>query len=198
MGKWAPPAFFVLFQVPERDRFPGAAWDSIHSRVRDMRRETVEVQAARVIAPILEREQVELVDVEFKSENGRWVLRLTIDRPEGVRLADCASISHQAGDLIEVEELIPHRYCLEVSSPGLDRVLKKECHFQRFCGSIARVTLQEPLAGRRNFKGKILHCENGLLDLEDEQGLLCRLPLAGVKKARLAAEIPIQNRKGVP
>lgn len=92
-------------------------------------------QVSALIAPILEREGTELVDVEYRREQGAWVLRVFIDKPGGIiALDDCAQVSHKIGDVIEIEDVISHRYRLEVSSPGLDRVLKKESDFQRFSG----------------------------------------------------------------
>jgi ribosome maturation factor RimP len=149
----------------------------------------IEQEVARIISPVLEREAFELVDVEFRSECGRWVLRIYIDKPGGVRVEDCASISHRIGDLIEVEELITRRYSLEVSSPGLDRVLKKESDFQRFLGRAVKVVLREGLEGRKNFKGTILQCGDGLLDLEDMDGHRHRLALGEIKKAKLEIEL---------
>ena len=108
-----------------------------------------------------------------------------IDKPGGVSLDDCAFISHQIEDLIEVEDVIPQRYFLEVSSPGLDRVLKKEADFQRFSGEKARVKTREALDGRRNFKGRILRCEQGVLEMEDTEGQRFTFSLREIEKARL-------------
>ncbi len=138
-----------------------------------------------LVSPVLEQEGLELVDVTFGREGRRWVLRIFIDKPGGVTLDDCAWVSHRIEDLIEVEEVISQRYYLEISSPGLDRVLKKERDFQRFAGKWARVRIREPMEGRRNFKGRILGCEQGMLDLEDSEGRRFRFPLGEIEKARL-------------
>lgn len=138
-----------------------------------------------LIRPILERNGMEIVDVIYRQEAGRWVLRVFIDQPGGVKLDDCAFISHQIEDVIEVEDVIPKRYFLEVSSPGLDRVLKKEADFQRFCGQKAKIKTREALAGRRNFKGRILRCEQGVLELEDTEGERFEFSLHEIEKARL-------------
>ena len=164
----------------------------------EMQRRTIQEETARIIAPVLEREAFELVDVEFKSESGRCVLRIMIDKPGGVRLDDCAAMSHRIEDVIEIEELIPRRYSLEVSSPGMDRVLKTEFDFQRFQESVARVMLHEPRDGRKNFKGRILQCGNGLLDLEDAEGVRHRLPISEIKRAKLETDLPVRSHKGGP
>jgi ribosome maturation factor RimP len=147
-------------------------------------------QVSALIAPILEREGTELVDVEYRREQGAWLLRVFIDKPGGIiALDDCAQVSHKIGDVIEIEDVISHRYRLEVSSPGLDRVLKKESDFQRFSGKKVRIQTRQALEGRRNFKGKILACEQGVVTLDDLQGNVIRLPLAGIAKARLEIDL---------
>ncbi|MEW6440701.1 MAG: ribosome maturation factor RimP [bacterium] len=144
---------------------------------------------SKIVSPILDREGMDLVDVQFLRDSGSWVLRVFIDKPGGISLDDCTRISHKIGDVIEVEDVIAHRYRLEVSSPGLDRVLKKEADFQRFSGKKARVQTREPLAGRRNYRGKIVGCEQGVLALDDLQGNVIRLPLHLIEKARLEIDL---------
>jgi ribosome maturation factor RimP len=150
-----------------------------------MDRKIVQRDIENLVGPILERNLMELVDVVYLQEAGRWVLRVFIDKPGGVNLDDCAFISHQIGDLIEVEDVIPQRYFLEVSSPGLDRVLKKEADFRRFCGEKARIKTREALNGRRNFKGRILRCGQGVLELEDSEGERFEFSLEEIETARL-------------
>jgi ribosome maturation factor RimP len=146
---------------------------------------SVERNVEDLVGPVVARNQMELVDVTYRLETGRWVLRLFIDKAGGVNVGDCAFISRQIEDLIEVEEIVPQRYVLEVSSPGLDRVLKKETDFQRFCGERARVKTREALAGRRNFKGRIVRCEQGILELECTEGERFEFSLDAIEKARL-------------
>jgi ribosome maturation factor RimP len=150
-----------------------------------MDRKAIEHDIEDLISPILARNDMELVDVTYLLEGGRWVLRVFIDKVGGVNLRDCAFISHQIEDLIEVEDMIPQRYFLEVSSPGLDRVLKKEADFQRFCGEMAKVKTREAVAGRRNFKGRIVRCEHGVISLEDREGKRFEFSLDAIEKARL-------------
>lgn len=159
-----------------------------------MKSRAVEKAVAERIAPVLEQDLIELVDVVYRFENGRWVLRVYIDQLEGVNLDECARVSRGIEDLIEIDGVIPQRYCLEVSSPGLDRVLNKEADFLRFSGKMAKVVLHEPLEGRRNFKGRIVGCESEIVELEDSQGNLCRLPLREIKRARLEIETAIGGR----
>ena len=133
----------------------------------------------------------ELVDVEL-SNRGR-MLRIFIDKPAagskgagGVTVEDCARVSNQLTRVLAVEEFDYDR--LEVSSPGLDRPLKKEADFARFAGEQARLTLRVPLAGRRNFTGVMRAVAEGKLQLETEGGLVS-LDLANIDKARLVPRI---------
>ncbi len=90
-------------------------------------------QLWKMIDPIVEPEGLELVELEYRPEGGRWMLRVYIDRPTGVTLADCELISRQVGALLDMEDPIHHSYVLEVSSPGINRVLRREKDFQFFC-----------------------------------------------------------------
>jgi len=147
---------------------------------------------------VLEEVHFELVDIVYRSEAGRWVLRLFLDRPEGISVEDCAFVSRRIEDLIEVEGILPHAYRLEVSSAGLDRILTREEHFRRFVGKTARVERKVPLDGRRRFKGNIVGCEQGVVEMEDEQGNRFRLPLHEISVARLEIDTPIGRRNPLP
>ena len=135
----------------------------------------------------------ELVSVELSSR-GR-MLRVFIDRPAaappgaaagGITVDDCARVSNQLTRVLEVENFDYER--LEVSSPGLDRPLKKEADFARFSGEQARLTLRVPVAGRRNFTGVIRAVEQGKLQLEVEGGMVS-VEFANIDKARLVPKI---------
>ncbi len=88
-------------------------------------KQTVEARAAELAEPVIAGLGMELVDVEFLHERDSWILRLFIDKPGGVGLEDCEAVSHSVETLLDVEEVVQHPYHLEVSSPGLDRPLKK-------------------------------------------------------------------------
>ena len=154
-----------------------------------MRHADIPRRVEEIILPIVEQEQFEIVDVEFKVERGRWVLRVYIDKPGGVTIDDCADVSHKIEDVIEVKGVVPHRYVLEVSSPGLDRPLKGEGDFERFSGRRARIRTMESMEGRRNFTGRILGCSEGIVELEDSEGRVQRLPIVKIEKARLEIEV---------
>jgi len=126
----------------------------------------------------------EMVDLEV-SNRGK-LLRLFIDKPEGVNIDDCVLVSNQVGNLLSVEHEIDYDR-LEVSSPGLDRVLKKDADFVRFTGQRAQVKVRMPIEGRKNFIGLLKGLDQDDLLLEVE-GVQLKIPLANIDKARLNPE----------
>jgi ribosome maturation factor RimP len=126
----------------------------------------------------------ELIGVEWPTRGG--LLRLYIDKPGGVTVDDCAAVSHQVSRVLEVESVDYGR--LEVSSPGLDRLLKGERDFVRFAGQRARVRMRMPVDGQRNFVGVVREAGAGRLQLEVE-GRVLSLELGNVETARLVPNI---------
>ncbi len=153
----------------------------------ELKKQSIVQQVESLIEPILEEMGYELVGVEYVSSFGRWILRLFVDKEGGVTIGDCARISEELGDLIDVKEFIRHKYSLEVSSPGLDRPLKKEKDLVRALGKRVQVRLAVPLEGRRNFTGRLLRCGEGILHLEVD-GREVALSWPDVTKANLIYE----------
>lgn len=146
---------------------------------------SVVTRVTELIEPILREMGFELVDVEYLNAQGRWVLRIYVDKEEGgVTLDDCATVSGEIGDLIDVKDIIRHRYMLEVSSPGLDRPLKREKDFFRAMGKKIRVKTRVPIEGRRNFTGVLDAFEDDRVGLALDDGRVS-IPLGNVEKARL-------------
>jgi ribosome maturation factor RimP len=139
----------------------------------------------QVIQPVLRDYGLELVDVEWRAHGPRGVLRVFIDKLGGVGVDDLARVSRQMGDLLDVEDIIPERYDLEVSSPGLDRPLRKEREFRWARGKRIRCWL----ADGRDVTGRLVDVHEDTLVLEDDGGGQT-LPRADVRKARLEAEVP--------
>lgn len=144
-------------------------------------------QVSDLIEPILNGMKFELVDVEYLSDRGRWVLRIYVDKDGGVTLDDCAMISGELGDLIDIKNFVEHEYVLEVSSPGLDRPLKKEADFVRVIGKKIKVKTKAPVNGRRNFTGNLKDCREQKLVIEYEGGLIA-LGWTDIEKANLVYE----------
>jgi len=126
----------------------------------------------------------ELVDLEV-SNRGK-LLRLFIDKPEGITIDDCVLVSNQLGNVLAVENDIDYDR-LEVSSPGLDRILKKESDFLRFVDSKASIKVRMPIEGRKNFVGVLKGFADGNVLIELE-GALFNISLSNVDKARLVPE----------
>ena len=142
---------------------------------------------ADIIRPAVDGEGLDLVDVEYKKEGKNWYLKVYIDKPHGVTLEDCQSISHQIGDLIEIENIVSRQYILEVSSPGLDRPLKTARDFLRNKDRRVQVTTFSPVQGRKNFRGAIQSIRDNTLVL-DEGGNEWAIPLGKIAKAKLVIE----------
>lgn len=138
----------------------------------------------KLIVPLLEQEEAELVDLQYRREGAQMVLRVFLDKKGGISLADCEYLSDRLGSLLDEAGAIAGAYVLEVSSPGIDRVLKKENDFQRFSGKRVKVVLKIPQDGRRNFKGRLLGFENGkvLVAAEDRPW---QFPLEIIEEARI-------------
>ena len=153
-----------------------------------MGKTTVTQPGKELMEPGLLADGLELVDVEYKKEGKNWILRIYIDREGGVTLADCQKVSRLAGDLIEVEEVIEPVYTLEVSSPGLNRVLKKEKDFLKYSGKKIYVQCHAPMDGRKKFTGILIGFIDQSIHLEVD-GQHYTIPLNLVAKANLVIEI---------
>jgi len=141
-----------------------------------------------LIEPILIIEELELVDVEYKKEGKNWVLRIFIDKEGGITIADCQKVSRLTGDLIDVEETITTPFSLEVSSPGLNRVLKREKDFLKFKGRQINLHSLSPIDNRKKFNGILTDFKDQTVFLEVD-GKILGVPLRQVSKANLVIEI---------
>lgn len=144
-------------------------------------------QVIALVEPIVEELGFQLVDVEYVTERGRQVLRIYLDKDGGITVDECALVSNEVGDLIDVREIITHGYVLEVSSPGLNRPLRKEKDFIWAVGKKIKLKTVEPIEGRRNFTGYLKECSGGVIVL-DLEGTEVTLPLEGLEKANLVYE----------
>lgn len=143
----------------------------------------------KVISPLAASEHMEIVDVQFASEAGKKVLRIFLDKEGGINLSDCEKMSEKLGAVIDESNLVRDGYVLEVSSPGLDRVLKKEKDFVRFTGQKARITVFAPIGGQRNFTGPIVSAGGGNVTIDDVTGKQVTIQIDKIAKARLDPEI---------
>ena len=142
---------------------------------------------ANLIEPILKEDKIELVDIEYKKISKNWILRIFIDKDQGVTVNDCQKLSREIKDLIEINELIANHYILEVSSPGLDRPLKREADFLRNKGKRVRIKTYSPINNNKTNAGTVRNCSNNTLFLEDKKNVL-EISLNNIAKATLIIE----------
>ena len=141
----------------------------------------------RLVRPIVEAEEMELVDVEYKKGQNS-VLRIFIDKPEGVNVSDCTKISTQVGAFLDIEDLIENNYVLEVSSPGLDRPLKNKADYDRNKGKLIKVSLYAPLEGKKTFIGRIIGADDQKVILKEKSDKVIDIPFAAIAKGKLKIE----------
>jgi len=135
--------------------------------------------------PVLAQVGYELVEVEFVTGQGGATLRVYIDSPEGIDVDDCADASRPLSDLLDVEDPFPGEYALEVSSPGLDRVLRTPEHFARFVDNRVKVELAVPREGRKRYTGVLRHADGESIRM-DVDNFSVSIRLAEIQRARLA------------
>lgn len=147
------------------------------------------IEALRqAVEPLLVAEGMGLVDLQWSRRGKRWVLTLFIEREEGVSLDDCARISRQLGERIEVDNLIEHAYTLEVSSPGLDRPLRTLADFERFYEHLVRIVVTIPIQGRSTIVGRLRGVEGESVLVEAKRLGTVPIPVTQIKHARLEIE----------
>ncbi len=153
-----------------------------------MVKSSVSQSVRELVLPIVENANIELVDIEYKKEGKDWFLRVFLDKQNGITVEDCKKISRQIEDIIEVEDLIPNRYYLEVSSPGLDRPLKKESDFLRYLGKSIQVSLFSPIQEKRKFTGVIQDFKESALFLDVGEETIS-IPIDNIASAKLEIKI---------
>ena len=131
----------------------------------------------------------ELVGVEYHPSGKHSLLRVYIDKPEGVTVDDCSAVSYQVSGLLDVEDPVPGQYTLEVSSPGLDRPLFQARDFERFAGQQVKLRTRFPIDGQRNFRGLLRGLHEQQVVIEEQDGKCVSLPLDQVEQARLVPDI---------
>jgi ribosome maturation factor RimP len=150
-----------------------------------------------VASPVLEAHGLSLVDLEWRREGRRWVLRFYVDKAGGVGIADCQRFSREMGDVLDVSGLIPEPYDLEVSSPGLDRELKSDREFAWAVGKEVRCWMREPLDGRRELAGLLVSVTPEVLTVEEAGQATQSVPRRLLDKARLVPEL-FPRKQGRP
>jgi ribosome maturation factor RimP len=149
-----------------------------------------------LIQPLIESQGAELVDLQYgRPKRGRGILRLFVDRPGGITIEELTRISRMVGGLLEVHDVIPGSYTLEVSSPGLTRALKKPEDYQRYVGRLARVTTRAPWEGRQVHCGIIQGLKDDQVCLKEGESVVC-IPLSEIARARLDIDLKNIGKEG--
>lgn len=161
-------------------------------------RQDVVSRAEALVEPLVRAEGLELIELEYAREPGGWVLRLFVDRPGrdpmskegGVGLEECARVSHAVETALEVEDLVPHAYSLEVSSPGINRPLRRPEHFAKVVGQRVKVKTYGPVGQppRKSFSGVLLQSGASDITVQVEGGGAFHIPLRDIAKANLDFE----------
>ena len=138
---------------------------------------------------------VELVHAEVAGPDNKPIVRVFIDKPQGVTHEDCSEVSLHLGTILDVEDFIHSAYTLEVSSPGLERGLYKRADYERFAGSLAKMKTQEPIDGQRNFRGRLLGVEGEHVLFEDRTSGRVKVPLQAIAKANLELDVEEEFRR---
>ncbi|MBR2258360.1 MAG: ribosome maturation factor RimP [Blautia sp.] len=143
-------------------------------------------KAEALLRPIVDSFGFELVDVEFVKEAGTWYLRGYIDKPGGITVNDCEAVSRLFSDRLDEEDFIEESYILEVSSPGLDRPLKKPADFERSLGKAVEVRTFRPIDKQKEFVGTLAAFDESTVTIEDEAGLRKTFEKKDIALIRLA------------
>lgn len=138
------------------------------------------------LEPIVAEHGLELVDLEFVKEGVNWYLRIYIDKEGGVTIDDCEAVSRALEAKLDAADPIEQAYILEVSSPGIDRPLKKEADFIKYQGEIIDVKLYKAQDGSKQFQGKLLGLADGVLSIEEEDGNVVTFAYKDTASVRLA------------
>jgi len=148
----------------------------------------------RLALPLISSLGLELVEIEFIPEGRQMVLRIFIDKEGGIMLDDCAAVSKELSALLDVEDIIPGKFSLEVSSPGLNRPLKSRADYERYTGKLIKIKTFTPIADdagnlRKTFLGKLVGVDGDLIYLKLLEGQSATIPFSAVAKANLEFEM---------
>jgi ribosome maturation factor RimP len=157
---------------------------------------TVVSRLEELIRPLVESQGGDLVELQYgQPKRGRGILRLFVDRPGGISIEELARISRMVGGLLEVHDVIPGSYTLEVSSPGLTRELKKPEDYQRYVGRLVRITTRASWEGRQVHSGILQGLKDDQVCLKEGESVLC-IPLSEIARARLDIDLKTTGKEG--
>ena len=160
-----------------------------------MQRDSIAERIDEIATKAASQSGVEFVNSEIAGSKRNMTVRIYIDRPEGVTLDDCSTVSRAIEEVVDAEDFIPSAYVLEVSSPGIERPLFTIQDFEKFAGKKAKVKTSEPINGQANFIGRIESVDGEEIVLEDRTNGTVRLPFERIVKANLKVDLAEEFKK---
>lgn len=155
---------------------------------------SIETRVQEIAEKVAIDHGLELVHAEVAGPENKPIVRIFIDKPEGVTHEDCSQVSHHLGTVLDVEDFIHSSYTLEVSSPGLNRGLYKRADYERFAGSQAKMKTHRPIGGQRNFRGRLIGMDGEEVLFEDKTSGRIRVPLDSIVKANIEIDVEAELR----
>lgn len=153
-----------------------------------MKRNEIRTEVEQIAVETASKHGVVLVDADLVKEAGQEFLKIAIDKQGGVTTEDCETVSRGVSRVLDELDLIPWQYTLEVSSPGLERVLRRDREFKHFAGRTVDITLYAPKDGKKRYTGLLRSFDEGIVTIEVEDGSTIAFPRETVAKARLVYE----------
>jgi ribosome maturation factor RimP len=147
-----------------------------------MLNEDIVTQVKAILQPIADEAGAEIVEIIYKRISGDMVLRVLVDKADGISINECADINNKLGEALEKSDIIGGHYILEVSSPGLDRPIKDEKDFERNMGKSVRVSTYAPVDGKSFFVGKLIGLNEGAIVVETEEEIAVEIPRKSIAK----------------
>ncbi len=160
-----------------------------------MEQASIAQRIEKISASAAKKHGVEFVHSEIAGTKRNMTVRVYIDKPAGVTIEDCSTVSHSIEEVLDADDFIPSAYVLEVSSPGLERGLYRLADFEKFTGKKAKIKTAQPLDGQANFNGRILSVEQNEIVFEDRTSGTVRIPFAEVEKANLKVDLEEEFKK---
>ena len=154
-----------------------------------MGNDSIEARVQEIAERVAIDHGLELVHAEVAGPDNKPIVRVFIDKPQGVTHDDCSEVSTHLGTILDVEDFIHASYTLEVSSPGLERGLYKRADYERFSGSNAKLKTRQPIGGQRNFRGRLLGLEGDEVIFDDRTNGRVQIPLDLITKANLEVDV---------
>lgn len=150
-------------------------------------KEVILKKIENIVTPVVEEMKLSLVDIEYLQDGGYWYVRIYVEKEnEDITLEDCAALSNKIDE--DIDKLIDQRFFLEVSSPGIERPLKKIADYIRFKGEKAKLSLKHKVNDNKNFEGTIVDCKDNIVFLEIKEQEIMEIPFSEIRKANLVYE----------